>query len=100
MRPTFVQGVRTFIVTNFLFGKDSELDNDASFLDQRIIDSTGVLELVSFLEETYGIEITEDELIPENLDSVNQIVAFLATKVGSHLSNASPQTTIQAPNAV
>lgn len=74
--------VKEFIVENFLFGDDQGLDNDASFLDNGIIDSTGILELVTFLEETFNIEIADEELVPENLDSINQIVSFLAKKTG------------------
>ncbi len=74
--------VRDFIVENFLFGDDQGLDNDASFLENGIIDSTGVLELVIFLDETFNIEVADVELVPENLDSINRIVSFLAQKTG------------------
>ena len=53
---------------------------DASFMGEGIIDSTGMLELVMFVETTYGIEIADDELVPENLDSLNKVLAFLARK--------------------
>ena len=73
--------IRTFIFSNFLFDADeSALKNDASFLEQGIIDSTGVLELVEWLEETFAIKVEDDELIPENLDSVNQLAQFIARK--------------------
>ncbi len=76
------QQVRNFIFENFLFDADEEdLKNDASFLDQGIIDSTGVLELVEWLEDTFDITVDDDELIPENLDSVNQLAQFIARKV-------------------
>lgn len=74
-------GVRSFIVANYLLGREDGFANDASFMDEGIIDSTGILELVSHLEETYGIEIAEEELIPDNLDSVNRIAAYLAKKL-------------------
>ena len=73
--------VREFIVENFLFGKDDGLVDDASFLDEGIIDSTGILELVNFLEEEFSISVEDDELVPENLDSINNVVAFLAKKM-------------------
>jgi acyl carrier protein len=74
--------IRNFILENFLFDQnDGELRNDASFLDEGIIDSTGILELVSFLEETYGIHVQDDELIPENLDSVNNVFSFIERKL-------------------
>ena len=79
---TTVDPIRTFIVENFLFdAEDSALKNDDSFLEQGIIDSTGVLELVEWLEEEFGIQVKDEELIPENLDSVNLLAAFLKKKV-------------------
>ena len=72
--------IRTFIVENFLFGKADGLGDDSSFLDEGIIDSTGILELVSFLEEQYGIRVEDEELVPENLDSINNVVAYLESK--------------------
>ena len=72
--------IRHFIVENFLFGDDEGLDNDTSFLETGVIDSTGILELVTFLDETFNIEIEDEELLPENLDSINNIAAFLSRK--------------------
>lgn len=81
MQATIATDVRNFIVVNFLLGQEGALKDDASFLEEGIIDSTGILELVSYLEETYAIEITEEELIPENLDSLNRIAAYLSRKL-------------------
>ena len=76
--------VREFIGKNFLFdGGVESLSDDASFLDQGIIDSTGVLELVEWIEETFGVVIDDMELIPENLDSVRNIVAFVQQKLSA-----------------
>ncbi len=72
--------VRAFIVENFMFGNDENLSDDTSFLEEGIIDSTGVLELVDFLEETFSIKVDDEELIPENLDSINNLVAYLSRK--------------------
>ena len=80
MQPICEQ-LRGFVVTNFLFGQADKLDNDDSFLEKGIIDSTGILELVSFVEETYGITVEDQELIPENLDSINNLLRFLQTKM-------------------
>jgi acyl carrier protein len=79
--------IKDFIVENFLFGDDQDLENDTSFLESGIIDSTGILELVTFLDETFNIEIADEELVPENLDSINRIVAFLAQKTGRQVAN-------------
>ena len=73
--------IRTYILENFLFDLEEDaLQNDTSFLDQGIIDSTGVLELVDWLEDEFELTVTDDELIPENLDSINQISAYIASK--------------------
>jgi len=76
-----VEPVRTFVIQNFLFGRADALTNEESFLESGIIDSTGILELVSFLEKTYGIRINDEELIPENLDSINSISEYLRSKL-------------------
>lgn len=74
--------IKNFIFENFLIGQCSQmLKNDVSFLDEGIIDSTGILELVAFIETTYGIVVEDEELIPENLDSINNIMAYLKTKM-------------------
>jgi acyl carrier protein len=73
--------LRQFIVENFLFGKeDAPLANGDSLLELGIIDSTGVLELVSFLEQKYSFTIQDDELVPENLDSIDRLVQFVTRK--------------------
>ncbi len=84
---TAVDAIRAFIFENFLFDADDDgLQNDESFLDKGIIDSTGVLELVEWLEDEFGIPVEDEELVPENLDSVNQLAAFIARKQ-EHLSS-------------
>lgn len=72
--------IRQFITTNFYVPDPAKLLDSASFLDQGIIDSTGVLEVVSFLEETFGIVVGDTEMLPENLDSVQNLVAFIERK--------------------
>ena len=75
------QQIRQFILTSFLFTDDqSQLKDSDSLLEQGIMDSTGVLELVAFLESEFGVKVADDELVPENLDSVQQIVAFVTRK--------------------
>jgi len=75
------QKVRNFILENFMFTNDeSALDSEESLLEKGVIDSTGVMELVAFLEEEYKFRINDDELLPENLDSVRYIVAFVENK--------------------
>jgi len=72
--------LREFVRENFLFGQNTPFSDDDSFLGLGIIDSTGVLELVAFLESQYQIRIGDEELVPENLDSINNLVRFLETK--------------------
>ncbi len=80
---SYIDTIRHFVVENFLFGDGESLKEDTSFLERGIIDSTGILELVMFLEETYNIKIEDDELIPENLDNLTNIAQFLERKLGA-----------------
>ena len=77
----FIGPVRSFITENFLFGRDGGLKEDESFLDTGIIDSTGILQLVVFLEKTFNIQVRDEELLPENLDSLQGISQFLRSKL-------------------
>ena len=73
--------LRSFIKDNFLFGREGMLvGDDESLVENGIIDSTGVLELTSFLEQQYGISVTDEELSPENLDSVTNLTGFICAK--------------------
>jgi acyl carrier protein len=75
--------VRDFIVANFLFGDLERLvPDDASLLERGIIDSTGILELVFFLETAYGIKVADAEMVPDNLDSVARVARFVERKAG------------------
>ncbi|MBI4320273.1 MAG: acyl carrier protein [Chloroflexi bacterium] len=73
--------VRTFVFDNFIFDEETTLGDDDSFLENRIIDSTGVLELIMFVEETFGIEVADEEVIPENLDSLERLAEYVMRKV-------------------
>lgn len=73
--------IREYILENYLFTDDqSMLGSDDSFLEKNILDSTGMLEVIYFLEDEFGIKVKDEEMVPENLDSVNRIVAFVARK--------------------
>ena len=75
------QTVRSYILDNFLMGDSgAKLTDEQSFLENHIIDSTGFIELVTFLESHYGIQIQDEEMIPENLDSLNAIAQFVGAK--------------------
>lgn len=77
----FAEPIRSFILNSFLFGQsDFPLGGDDSLLEEGIMDSTGVLELISFLEQQFGIQVEDRELVPENLDSLNRLTAFVQRK--------------------
>lgn len=73
--------VRAFIVETFLLGEDDGFANDESLIEAGILDSTGVMELVAFLEERFKIAVADDELVAANLDSVDNLAAFVGRKV-------------------
>jgi len=74
--------VRSYIIERFLFGQGGDsLTNSGSFLESGIVDSTGVLEIVMFLEQRFGVKINDDELVPDNLDSIEKIAAFVGRKL-------------------
>ena len=75
------QAIREFIVENFLFGEANGLKDETSFLEEGIIDSTGILELVTFLEDEFSITVEDEELVPENLDSVDNVANYLGEKI-------------------
>lgn len=73
--------IREFIRDNFLFREDREtISDDESLLEAGLIDSTGILELVAFLESDFGLDIVDADIIPDNLDSIDRIAAFVTTK--------------------
>lgn len=73
--------VRNYILENFLFTDDqSALSNDSSLLDEGVLDSTGILELVVFLEDELGIKVDDHEMVPDNLDSVDNILKYISSK--------------------
>ncbi len=73
--------LRNFILENYLFTDDqSALNNSDSFLDKGIIDSTGILELIFFIEEKFNVKVEDEEMVPENLDSVDNVVKYVKSK--------------------
>ena len=77
--------IREFIADNFLKRDESKtFDDDDSFLENAMIDSVGVVELVAFIEETFGFRVEDEELVPENLDSVDKLVAYIQLKSGNN----------------
>jgi acyl carrier protein len=75
--------VRQYVAANFMMGANvAELRDDDSFMGQNVIDSAGILELIAYLEQTYGIKVLEDDMIPDNLDSLNGVGRYLQRKLG------------------
>jgi acyl carrier protein len=84
MTDTITQDIKSFVVTNFLYGQDDQsLTVEQSFLESGIVDSTGVLELVAFLEQQFNITVADRELLPENLDSVQNVATFVSRKLAA-----------------
>lgn len=75
------QQIRAYIVENFLLGEDDGFDNSQSLLESGVVDSTGVLELVMFLENTFKIEVNDEDLVPENLDTIRDMGNFVERKL-------------------
>ncbi len=78
---TIKHTVRLFIQENFLLGATQPYSDADSFMDAHMLDSTGFLELVQFLEQCYGIKVGDEEMVPENLDSLDAIDAFISGKL-------------------
>ena len=77
------QQIRDFVTSNFYVADPKALEDRTSLLDQGIIDSTGVLEVIMFIESTFGVTVENSEMLPENLDSIERIAAFVARKTAN-----------------
>jgi len=84
------QQIRAYIVDNFLLGQDDGFGNAESLLGSGVIDSTGVLEVVGFLEKTFSIQLSDEDLVPENLDTIQSMAAFVGRKLAG--SGAATET--------
>ena len=74
--------VRSFITSNFYVADPNKLGEETSLLDSGVIDSTGVLEVIAFIEGEFGVEVADEEMRPDNLDSIGRIARFIALKTG------------------
>ena len=80
--------IRSFLAENFMLSSDGfTLVDDASLLEAGVVDSTGILELTMFVEDTFGVEVADQEIVPENFDTVNAIVDYVASKKPSTVSS-------------
>ena len=89
MSPTIENQLREFIVENFLFGDTSRpVTASMSLIENDLVDSTGILELVAFIEERFGLSVSDHEIIPDNLDSVDRISTYIGAKMNDEASSA------------
>jgi acyl carrier protein len=77
------QQVRSFIEQNFLVASTTELGDSDSLLQLQVVDSTGFLELIHFIEATFGVQVADEEMVPENLETIDNIVGFVGRKRGA-----------------
>lgn len=82
MSADLKEKIRSFIISNFYVSDPASLQDDMSLLDAGIVDSTGVLEIITFIESEFGVTVEDAEMLPENLDAVNHIAAYVAKKKG------------------
>jgi len=92
---TISETLRTYVVDNFLFGQADGLPSaDTSFLESRVIDSTGVLELISFLERQFAFRVNDEEIVPENLDSISKLRSFVERKLAASETETAPSCSV------
>jgi acyl carrier protein len=72
--------VRQFLLDNFLLGGHATIDDDSSFMEDHILDSTGFIELITFVEEAFGIVVEDEEMVPENFDSLLNVERYVVRK--------------------
>jgi acyl carrier protein len=77
------QAVRTYVEQNFLVGSETRLGDGDSLLQLQIVDSTGFLELVNFIESSFGVKVGDDEMVPENLETIDSIDEFVRRKLAA-----------------
>jgi acyl carrier protein len=87
--PSLNDELRTFITESIMYGQNTDsLKDDSSFLKSGVIDSTGVLELINYIEGRFGFIVSDEELIPQNLDSINNLIRFIERKTGGSSARA------------
>ena len=77
------RAIRDYIKENILFGDGEKLDDNVSFQESGILDSTGFLELITFVEQQFGVDIGDDELVPENFDTLKKMATFVEQKLAA-----------------
>jgi acyl carrier protein len=90
IRTDITDKIRTFVLNYFVKDSGLAFKDDTSLLEEGIIDSTGVMELVAFLEETFEFRVEDEEIVPDTFDSVNRIVKYVHSKLADKLSGSTP----------
>jgi acyl carrier protein len=83
MQTDLNRTIKAFVATNFLKDREANWGDDDSFIEEGVIDSTGALELVAFLELTFDIRVEDEEINPANLDSINRLIHYVMSKLDS-----------------
>jgi acyl carrier protein len=78
--PDIRTSIRKFVVTNFYVSDQAELTDDASLFELGLVDSTGIFEILTFLQQAFGVEVADTEIVPENLDTLERITRFVERK--------------------
>jgi acyl carrier protein len=78
--------VKAYLVDNFLYGDSDGLTRTSSLIETGVVDSTGILELVGFVEETFGVTVEDRDIVPENFDSIEKIVSYIGAKLPAESS--------------
>jgi len=97
--PDLQHELRSYIVENYLFGQDDGFRDGDSFWELGLMDSTGVLELISYLEEKYAISLESSEIVPENLDSIEKLTRFVSRKVEDSTASSGGTLATDRPGA-
>ena len=81
MQNDIKESIRAYIAENILFSDNGyPYADDASFLEEGIVDSMGIMELVMFVDERFGVTVEDEELVPDNFDSVSKLAAYIQSK--------------------
>ncbi len=83
VKTNIKEKIRTYVLDNFVKDSGLVLKDDTSFLEEGIIDSTGVMELVVFIESTFGVRVEDEEIIPDNFESINLLTKYVQSKSGA-----------------
>jgi acyl carrier protein len=79
--------VKDFLINNFIFDPSAQIGAEDSLMENGVVDSTGILEVIMWVEQTFGIHVEDSEVLPENFDSIRNIARYAQTKIGAGAEN-------------